>query len=704
MEEDYSPLDPETADSAEEEARALQPPKQKKAIAGAATYKTKFKDEWRKEFPCISSVVGDPYRFRCNVCCVNILCDHQGKGHVKAHCRTVGHRQKAMALDKQPRLPNFLVDPTRANLDKKTIEAEVKMAVLCAHANLPIPFHDKLSPALRSQFSDSKVAAQYHSASTKAMCMLNGAVAPSLMSDLLAKMKTGAFSIMIDGSNNSGLQKMNPTTVRMFDVNLIKTYFLDMCPTTSSTADAIFTSMDSRLVNLLGMENPWMNCTAVGVDDTSVNIGVRNSLKVRIQARNSSVYFNGCPCHMIHNAAQKGAEQFSVVTGFDVEEVVVDIFYWFDKSTKRKNSLKEYCQFCDHSYRSVIKHVSTRWLSLELAIERCLKQFRGLASYFKSENESQARFRRLQNCFEDPMLEVYLLFFQAVLPSLTNANKFLQSEEPLIHIMRSQLTKLLKKVMARFIKPCFISDAESKNSLSAFSCIDESQHLAQNDIWIGFQTKELLSKLLNDGDIGEHAHAKFLGGARSFLVRVATCLQKWCPIDDELLVNAEWLDFNKWQQKNFMAVEFFVCKFPHLFQNIDMDILAEQFLAYQVLPDDAIPSSVKRDMDLNPEDPLRVDALWTYLNSRRAPGTHQPEFDQLFKVAASVLTIPHSNASEERIFSLINKNKTSSRSSLALEGTLSSIVTVKTHITDPLDWRPSEDLLNNAKKGHSRIL
>ena len=65
-----------------------------------------------------------------------------------------------------------------------------------------------------------------------------------------------------------------------------------------------------------------------------------------------------------------------------------------------------------------------------------------------------------------------------------------------------------------------------------------------------------------------------------------------------------------------MAVEFFVYRFPHLFQNIDMDRLAEQFMAYQVLPDDAIPSSVKTDMDLNPEDLLRADALWTYLNSR----------------------------------------------------------------------------------------
>ena len=55
--------------------------------------------------------------------------------------------------------------------------------------------------------------------------------------------------------------------------------------------------------------------------------------------------------------------------GFDVEELTIDLFYWFDKSTKRKNGLRDYCKFCDQEYRAVVKHVSTQWLSLELAVQ-----------------------------------------------------------------------------------------------------------------------------------------------------------------------------------------------------------------------------------------------------------------------------------------------------------------------------------------------
>ena len=70
----------------------------------------------------------------------------------------------------------------------------------------------------------------------------------------------------------------------------------------------------------------------------------------------------------------------------------------------------------------------------------------------------------------------------------------------------------------------------------------------------------------------------------------------------------------------------------------------------------------------------------------------------LFKVAEVIMTIPQSNAAEERIFNMINKNKTSSRNLLSLEGTLSAIMIVKTHTDDPLAWKPPQDLLTKAKK------
>ena len=215
------------------------------------------------------------------------------------------------------------------------------MAVLTASCNVPLAFHDHLSPTVRSIFPDSKIAAKYHSASTKATCILNEAVAPMLIDSLLESMKVHPFSISVDGSNDTGLEKMNPITVRIYDVNsnMVVTRFLNMCTSASASAEGIYNVMDRKLVDLLKCPNPWSLCTSVGVDNTSVNIGVRDSLKTRVLSCNPAIYFNGCPCH-IHNATQKAAESFSQCCGFDVEDFVIDLYYWFDKSTKCKNGLQ----------------------------------------------------------------------------------------------------------------------------------------------------------------------------------------------------------------------------------------------------------------------------------------------------------------------------------------------------------------------------
>ena len=139
------------------------------------------------------------------------------------------------------------------------------------------------------------------------MCMLNLAVAPSLKQQLVDNMKINPFSVSVDGSNDTGVKKMYPLTITIYGVSSgkIVTQFLDICTSTSSTTEAIYTKMDDRLSNLLALPNPWNICTSVCVDNTSVNIYVRNSLKTRILKQNGAIYFNGgCSCYIIIHIMQ----------------------------------------------------------------------------------------------------------------------------------------------------------------------------------------------------------------------------------------------------------------------------------------------------------------------------------------------------------------------------------------------------------------
>ena len=127
----------------------------------------------------------------------------------------------------------------------------------------------------------------------------------------------------------------------------------------------------------------------------------------------------------------------------------MDAFYWFDKSTKRKGKLIEYFEFCDQEYQSVLKHLSVRWLSLECCLLRILKKFPSLRSYFASEDFRDERFQRLHGWFCNPLLEPALLFNQASISIFTNFNLLLQREEPTIHLLKSSMEELARKLACR---------------------------------------------------------------------------------------------------------------------------------------------------------------------------------------------------------------------------------------------------------------
>ena len=175
------------------------------------------------------------------------------------------------------------------------------------------------------------------------------------------------------------------------------------------------------------------NCIAFSVDNTSANLGQFNSIKTRVLERNPNCYFLGRPCHILHNTAGKASAKLKEVSGFDVDDLAVDIFSSFDKSTKRKAALSDYTQFCNLAYRKMLKHVITRWLSLNTSGNRILSGYEGLKSFFLSEDEDSKipHFARLPKHFENPMTEIYLMFFQAVTPTFTTVNKFFKEESQL---------------------------------------------------------------------------------------------------------------------------------------------------------------------------------------------------------------------------------------------------------------------------------
>ena len=155
--------------------------------------------------------------------------------------------------------------------------AEVRNTVMLAHHNAALCLADHIGPMQRKILPDSEIAKNYHCARTKTACILNYALAPQLRDELVAAMKQEPYSLSVDASNDAGISKMNPLTVRIYDVNqkVVSQKFLDLCLTTgvdASKPEEVFETINSTLEKY---EIPWNHCTAFGVDNTNINIGTK---------------------------------------------------------------------------------------------------------------------------------------------------------------------------------------------------------------------------------------------------------------------------------------------------------------------------------------------------------------------------------------------------------------------------------------------
>lgn len=206
----------------------VEPPTKSRKLEGAAKYHTKFNPEWSKKWPCIQQA-SVRYKFKCTICECLVNCNHQGEKDVRHHLDSQKHCSNVKALENQQSVTTFFksaADP----IHEKVTRAEVKISTVLAHHNIPIAVADHLSPMFKNIFPDSQIAKMYSCARTKTACILNGALAKELQASLIDSMKRNPFSLDTDGSNDTGLQKMNPLTVRIFDANrgCVTTRFLDV--------------------------------------------------------------------------------------------------------------------------------------------------------------------------------------------------------------------------------------------------------------------------------------------------------------------------------------------------------------------------------------------------------------------------------------------------------------------------------------------
>ena len=121
-----------------------------------------------------------------------------------------------------------------------------------------------------------------------------------------------------------------------------------------------------------------------------------------------------------------------------------------------------------------------------------------------------------------------------------------------------------------------------------------------------------------------------------------------------------------------------------------LQVVQDECAEYQGMAKEEIPNSIWGRAMVE-GDKYRMDVIWGHLKER---------FPNLPDIALTVLTVTHSNASDERVFSMVKKNQTEFRSHLQLGGSLNSIVRIKMAYPESVcpchEWMLKDDLLKSC--------
>ena len=259
------------------------------------------------------------------------------------------------------------------------------------------------------------------------------------------------------------------------------------------------------------------------------------------------------------------------------------------------------------------------------------------------------------------------------------------------------------KQLQRNLGSCFLQ-TNLLDNLTEDADDDENNYLPSEDIFLGLVTCNLLRKKAEDGDLSVGQHDKFIKATIAFYREILQYTLLKMNVGSSFCKSTQWIDFDSRQNAKWSRVEYIVEKYKGILQHDDyeMDKLFEEFIDFESLSDSELPPGIWEVDDGSKE--YRIDTLWYHIQQLRSLAGSNQRFELLFKLTKLILITPHSNAGIERVFSLVKKNKCagSNRDQLDIEGSLSSILTVKMEQPKYQEkcycFKPSDELLNSTKK------
>ena len=619
--------------------------------------KTKFNTDWLRKVEEDGVVVGSwlkrgttEYQGFCKLCMSEFAVDGSGWSQVKSHQKSEKHNRRVQESKDttQSRINQGLTIDLGMNLAESVIKAETIWLLKMSKNDIAFLTNTGSGSTFAAMFPDSDIAAKFKLGPSKSTYVIRYGVGPHCKDTLDADIRRSpGYTLQFDETTTTQIKKQMDVLVRYWSESArsVVVRFLDTLQFGHAPADQVteelLSIMDKHDLSLLKL-------ITLGRDGPNVNKKVMRLMNKKLQDEGTSMMVDIGPCilHVVHNSFHDGLDVFE-----EIEEALVDLNQWFNTaySACRREDFKSVQLEEAVATHVILKHCSTRWLTLKPAIQRLLEQWRPLKKYFKSSelrNNKTERYKRIRRFLDDTTTVAKLQFVSQLASDFESFLMIFQLKEPMVHRVYDSLETIFKKVSGKFVQ---ITEAKKPN----VGDVDLDKVLPLEKMAIGHETRKALEKL--DKSKKKQCLLKF----RDVYKRTAKYLQGHFP-ENALLKSLRCLDplYVKTTETDTLSyIRCIVDKLSHFLNEEERNSIEAEWVTYR--NENSGQSCSAGETGSKASGSPRVDVFWREVFASKK----FPTLERLMKLC---LALPHGNADVERSLS-VNKYVLCDRSSLHVD-------------------------------------
>lgn len=478
----------------------------------------------------------------------------------------------------------------------------------------------KLDPVI---YPDSAIAKKLACGRTKSEAIVTNVLAPKSVETIMNGLSNGRyFSLSTDASNMKN-RKLFPVCLQYFTLSGIQKKLLDFIEQNDESSSEIA----DMLISCLGTYNLSVNnVSGYSADNASVNYGCKKSVFTALKALNKNIIKANCNSHVVHNTLRKVTDIFDC----DIETIVTSVYGHFSISANRRVDLQSFFAFVDLEFHDLLRHVPTRWLSLGPAIERLLKSWPALLSYFKSMGTDCPK--RIAKCLGLPASGSNEQDDGDIQLSITEA--YLHFSLNLCNVFEKTVLQL---------------ESDSVTFCELYSIMSQLRDKLKDRLTDRF-FGAAATKILDGEDMPRNKKVATENNFCDALERGIAYLEKWFDFDDKNVACMLQSLSLKDVAPTFQQVKN-ICAALHL--TVDLDDLYDELSTHK----EALRSIAESSKPCQ-----SVADKWVQFLT--ACDVVPPV---LYRVVSYVLSLPGSNAFPERIFSLMNAKWRDDRNRMSVE-------------------------------------